>query len=100
MPATRSNWYDGVVESLTGASAATTAVAVDDVQLLDDLSAVVVQQIAQRGAAKVILTLRDDDRPNAAVHEVWLAGQCDRLDLQPLSLDQTTELLSATLGAS
>jgi DNA-binding CsgD family transcriptional regulator len=90
----------GVIESLTVASATTTVVAVDDVHLLDDLSAVVVQQLVQRGAAKAILTLRDDEPPNAAVQDVWLKGRCDRLDLQPLSLDQTTELLSATLGAA
>lgn len=87
----------GVIESLT-ASAATTVIVVDDVLLLDDLSAFVVQQIVQRGAAKVILTLRDDDPPPSAVQDIWRAGQCDRLDLQPLLLDETAELLAATLG--
>ena len=33
----------------------------------------------------------------AAVQEIWTVGQFDRLDLQPLSLDETTTLLSATL---
>src|SRR5246127_1790195 len=89
----------GVIESLTAASSdATVVVGIDDVHLLDDLSIFVVHQIVQRGAAKVILTIRDDERIAAAVQEIWTVGQFDRLDLQPLSLDETTTLLSATLA--
>ena len=88
----------GVVESLTAApSGVTVVVCVDDVNLLDDLSIFVVHQIVQRGAAKVILTIRDGEPIAAAVQEIWTVGQFDRLDLQPLSLDETTTLLSATL---
>jgi DNA-binding CsgD family transcriptional regulator len=89
----------GVIESLTAASSGTTVVVcVDDVHLLDDLSIFVVHQIVQRGAAKVILTIRDGQPIAAAVQEIWGVGQFDRLDLQPLSLDETTTLLSATLA--
>src|SRR5271166_2136838 len=89
----------GVIELLTAASsdAAVVVVGVDDVHLLDDLSIFVVHQIVQRGAAKVILTIRDGEPIAAAVQEIWTVGQFDRLDLQPLSLDETTTLLSATL---
>jgi DNA-binding CsgD family transcriptional regulator len=88
----------GVIESLTAApSGVTVVVCVDDVHLLDDLSIFVVHQIVQRGAAKVILTIRDGEPIAAAVQEIWTVGQFDRLDLQPLSLDETTTLLSATL---
>src|ERR1700722_9310311 len=88
----------GVIESLTAASSsATVVVCIDDVHLLDDLSIFVVHQIVQRGAAKVILTIRDGEPIAAAVQEIWTVGQFDRLDLQPLSLDETTTLLSATL---
>jgi len=91
----------GVIESLTSAPAGTTVVVVvDDVHRLDDLSTFVVQQIAQRGAAKLVLTVRDGDPIPTAVQEIWSGGQFDRLDLQPLSLDQTTTLLAATLGGS
>ena len=91
----------GVIESLTAAPAGTTVVVVvDDVHLLDDLSTFVVQQIVQRGAAKVVLTVRDGEPIPAAVQEIWRGGEFDRLDLQPLSLDETTALLSATLGGS
>lgn len=89
----------GVMESLNASpSGAAVVLAVDDVHLLDDLSVFVLHQIVQRGSAKVILTVRDGDRIPAAVQELWTAGQLDRLDLQPLSLDETTALLSATLA--
>jgi DNA-binding CsgD family transcriptional regulator len=88
----------GVMESLTAApSGITVVLGVDDVHLLDDLSVFVLHQIVQRSAAKVMLTVRDGDPIPAAVQEIWTVGQFDRLDLQPLSLDETTTLLSATL---
>jgi DNA-binding CsgD family transcriptional regulator len=91
----------GVIESLTAAPAGTpVVVAVDDVHLLDDLSTFVVEQIVQRGAAKVVLTVRDGEPIPAAVQEIWRGSEFERLDLAPLSLDETTALLSASLGAS
>jgi DNA-binding CsgD family transcriptional regulator len=91
----------GVIESLTVASpGATVVLCVDDVHLLDDLSIFVVHQIMQRGAAKLLLTVRDGEPIPAAVQEIWKGGRFDRLDLRPLSLDETTALLSATLGGS
>jgi hypothetical protein len=91
----------GVIEALTAAPAGTTVVVcVDDVHLLDDLSAFVVEQIMQRGAAKLVLTVRDGEPIPTAVQEIWRDGQFDRLDLQPLSLDEATTLLSATLDGS
>ena len=62
----------GVIESLTAAPSATAVVVgVDDVHLLDDLSTFVVHQIVQRGAAKVILTVRDGVPIPTAVQEIW-----------------------------
>jgi DNA-binding CsgD family transcriptional regulator len=92
----------GVIESLTAASppGTTVVVGVDDAHLLDDLSAFVVHQLVQRAAAKVILTLRDREPIPIGTQELWTAGQFDRLDLQPLPPDETTALLSASLGGS
>ena len=73
-------------------------VGVDDVHLLDDLSTFVLHQIVARRAAKLVLTVRDGEPISAGVQEIWQAGQFDRLDLQPLSHDETTMLLAATLG--
>src|SRR6201996_7732601 len=92
----------GVIDLLTAASPDTAVgvVGVDDVHLLDDLSLFVVHQIVQRGAAKVVLTVRDGEPIPAAVQEIWKGGRFGRLDLQPLSVDETSTLLSATLGGS
>ena len=91
----------GVIESLTCApNGATVVVGVDDAPLLDDLSIFVVHQIVQRGGAKVVFTVRDGEPVPAAIQEVWKEGQFDRLELQPLSRDETATLLSATLGGS
>ena len=91
----------GVIESLTAAPASTTVVVgVDDVHLLDDLSTFVVQQIVHRGAAKLVLTVRDGEPIPPAIQEIWKGGRFDRLVVQPLSPDETTALLSATLDGS
>ena len=89
----------GVIESLTAArSPAGVVVAVDDAQLLDDLSMFVLHQLVQRDAAKVIVTIRDSEPVPAALQEIWAAGRFERLDVAPLSLDETTALLGATLS--
>lgn len=90
-----------VVDSITSTSSGATAVlGVDDAHLLDDLSTFVVHQIVQRGAAKVLLVVRDEEPIPTATQEVWKAGQFDRLDLQPLSPAGMTELVTASLGGS
>jgi DNA-binding CsgD family transcriptional regulator len=89
----------GVIESLTAAPTDTPVViCVDDVHLLDDLSTFVVEQVVQRGAAKLVLTIRDREPVPAVVQEIWRGDQFDRLDLQPLSHDETAALLSSALG--
>ncbi|MFC7671778.1 LuxR C-terminal-related transcriptional regulator [Mycolicibacterium sp. GCM10028919] len=91
----------GVIASLTAASAGTTViVGVDDAHLLDDLSIFVVQQIVHRGLAKLVLTVRDAEPTPSAVQEIWRGARFDRLEVQPLSLDATAALLSATLAGA
>jgi DNA-binding CsgD family transcriptional regulator len=88
-----------VIASLTSASPGmTVVVGVDDASLLDDMSTFVVHQIIQRGAAKVVLTIRAEEPVPTATRELWDGGQFDRLDLQPLSETELTALVSATLG--
>jgi DNA-binding CsgD family transcriptional regulator len=88
-----------VIESLTAATRdKTVVVGVDDSHLLDDLSLFVLHQIVQRRAAKLVLTIREDEPIPIGIQELWKAGQFDRLDLQPLRADQTTALLAATLA--
>ncbi len=90
-----------VIESLTAApSAAPVVIGVDDPHLLDDLSMFVLQQIVQRGVAKVLLTERDDMTIPVGVEELWKLGQFERIDLATLSPEDTTALLSETLVGS
>lgn len=89
----------GVIESLVAAPAgATVVVGVDDAHLLDDLSAFVVLQIVQRNLARVILTVREGESIPAAVHEIWASGRFERLDLRPLSIEETTTLLAMAMA--
>jgi DNA-binding CsgD family transcriptional regulator len=89
----------GVIDSLTATSPGKRVViGVDDVHLLDDLSTFVVHQVVQRGAAKVVLTIRDGEPIPAATQDLWRAGQFDRLNLQPLSQGETVGLASTALG--
>ncbi len=91
----------GVIESLTAASVGTTVVVgVDDVHLLDDLSIFVVQQIVQRGTAKLVLTVRDGEPIPPAIQEIWTGGRFNYLEVQPLLPDEATTLLSAALGGA
>ncbi len=88
-----------VIESLIAASGGSQVViGVDDVSLLDDASTFVLHQIVQRRAAKLILTLRDGEPISAGTRELWKVAQFGRLDLRPLSPEETTELLLATRG--
>ncbi|WP_018601749.1 LuxR C-terminal-related transcriptional regulator [Mycobacterium sp. 155] len=89
-----------VIEALTATpDGAPVVLGVDDVHLLDELSMFVVHQLVQRGAAKVILTVRDEPSSDA-IGEILKVGQFTRLDLRPLTADETSTLLSATLGGS
>ncbi|MGX9671359.1 LuxR C-terminal-related transcriptional regulator [Mycobacterium sp. HM-7] len=88
----------GVVDSLTAApEGGQVVVGVDDAHLLDDLSVFVVHQIIQRRAAKVVLTIRDCVPVPQGLDEVRSSDALGRLDLQPLSRDETSMLLAATL---
>jgi DNA-binding CsgD family transcriptional regulator len=87
-----------VIEALSAApDGAPVVVGVDDAHLLDDLSIFVLQQMVQRGAAQLVLTARDGEVVPAAMRELWAGALFDRLDVQPLSQDETTALVSTSL---
>ncbi|MCW2690254.1 MAG: putative transcriptional regulator, partial [Mycobacterium sp.] len=91
----------GVIESLTSAPRGTPVViGVDDAHLLDDLSTFVLRQIVERRAAKVLLTIRDGEPISPGLRDIWKDGPIDRIDLKPLSRDETTTLVTTTLGGS
>ncbi|WP_124711985.1 helix-turn-helix transcriptional regulator [Mycolicibacterium nivoides] len=88
-----------VIDGLTAVSnGRPVLVCVDDAHLLDGLSGFVLQQIVQRGAAKLLLTVRTGSPVPAEVLTACDRGRFERLDLQPLSRDESTQLLTAALG--
>lgn len=75
-------------------------IGVDDAHLLDGLSAHVVHQLAQSRAARLVLTLRTGGTEPDAVTALFKDGVLARLDLEPLSLRDTTDLIETTIGGS
>ena len=89
----------GVIEALTASPAPTRVViGVDDAHLLDDLSVFVVQQIAQRSAAKLVFTVRDGERIPQGLLQVWTGAGFDTMNLQSLARDEIATLVSGVLG--
>ncbi|MEE6167406.1 MULTISPECIES: LuxR C-terminal-related transcriptional regulator [unclassified Mycolicibacterium] len=69
----------------------------DDGHLFDDVSAFVVQQLAIRRRAAVLLTMRTGDTPPDALTSLWKDRHLLRLDLQSLSQRECNDLLAAAL---
>ncbi|MGW5153121.1 LuxR C-terminal-related transcriptional regulator [Rhodococcus koreensis] len=89
----------GVINHLTTAPNGTKAVVgVDDAHLLDDQSAFVVHQLAQRRLAPIVVTLRSGEPTPDAITALWKDEHLQRIELQPLSENETTELVTAVLG--
>ena len=71
---------------------------VDDAHLLDDASAVLVHQLALRGLAVVLATVRTGEPAPDSVVALWKDGLARRLDLPALAAEATAELLGHALG--
>lgn len=89
---------DGLIGDRRGEKARQVVVGVDDAHLLDDLSAFTVHQLVTRQLATVILTIRTGESPPDAITAIWKDRHLERLELQPLSLAETTELVEHILG--
>ncbi|HEX6401753.1 MAG TPA: LuxR C-terminal-related transcriptional regulator [Pseudonocardiaceae bacterium] len=83
---------------LAGAGRPGVIVGVDDAHLLDELSAVLVHQLVISRSAGVVLTLRSGESAPDAVTGLWKNGHLIRVELQPLSEDDTALLVEARLG--
>jgi DNA-binding NarL/FixJ family response regulator len=71
------------------------ALFVDDAHLLDAASAMLVQQLAAAREATVIATLRTGELVPDALVALWKDHGCEYLELQPLSLEETGELIES-----
>lgn len=88
-----------VVNALTGdGSGDRVLLVIDDAHLLDEQSALALHQIVRHSHADVLLTMRSGEPAPDAVTGLWKDQLIARLDLQPLSQEETTDLLTRTLG--
>jgi predicted ATPase len=71
---------------------------VDDAHLLDDASAALVHQVALRGLAVVVATVRTGEPAPDSVVALWKDGLARRLNLAALAPEATAELLGRALG--
>jgi DNA-binding CsgD family transcriptional regulator len=72
--------------------------AVDDIHLLDALSAALVHHVATARLATVLLTLRSGEVAPDAVARLHRDGIVSRLELQPISRNEFDELVDGALG--
>ncbi|HKP44147.1 helix-turn-helix transcriptional regulator [Mycobacterium sp.] len=86
-----------LVELAAGSGGAPLLVVVDDAHLLDDLSALVVHQLVLQDMASVIVTIRTGEPAPDAVTALWKDGLLRRLELQPLSRNESDHLLTTVL---
>jgi DNA-binding CsgD family transcriptional regulator/tetratricopeptide (TPR) repeat protein len=72
-------------------------IGVDDAHFLDPLSAHVVHQLAQSGENRLVVTLRSGADAPDAVTALWKDALLGRLDLEPLSIQATRDLIETDL---
>jgi DNA-binding CsgD family transcriptional regulator len=70
---------------------------VDDAQLLDPLSALLIHQVAANGATPLLVTIRSGVPVPDAVTALWKEHLLFRLDVEAFTRTQTEELVSAVL---
>jgi DNA-binding CsgD family transcriptional regulator/tetratricopeptide (TPR) repeat protein len=73
---------------------------IDDAHLLDDLTAVLVHDLAQGEGASVVATVRTGEVPPDPVTSLWKDGLCDRFEVQALSELDVGVLLDQALAGS
>lgn len=71
---------------------------VDDAHLLDAASAALVHHLVARGRTRVIATLRTETPAPDAVRALWKDDLLPRMELAPLTLEETGRVLERALG--
>ncbi len=72
-------------------------IVVDDAQLLDDLTATLVLQLATAGPGQVLVTLQTPADPPDPITAIWRDRAAERLDLEPLSQSASAQLVESAL---
>jgi DNA-binding CsgD family transcriptional regulator/tetratricopeptide (TPR) repeat protein len=90
--------FDAIVRAIAHHSAqGRPVVGVDDAHLLDDASATLVHLLVTAGAARVVVTVRSGEPTPDPVVALWKDEHAVRIEVQPLSRLEVSELLTATL---
>jgi DNA-binding CsgD family transcriptional regulator len=87
-----------VIDTLVGETNGDAVLGVDDAHLLDDLSAFTVHQLVTRRLAAVIMTVRSGETPPAPIAAILAERHLEQIELQPLSLDEITNLVEHVLA--
>ncbi|MCA5923714.1 LuxR C-terminal-related transcriptional regulator [Curtobacterium oceanosedimentum] len=72
---------------------------VDDADHLDAVSARYVAWLVRRQGARLVLTCRDFTALKEPLRALWQDDLLERIDLQPLTLHETTSLVTEALGS-
>ncbi len=75
-----------------------TVLIVDDAHLLDELSAMLVHQLALDGSVPMVVNVRAGEAVPDAITSLWKDRYLQRLDLGPFSKDQCVGLIEKALG--
>jgi hypothetical protein len=90
--------FDTIVRAIEHHSAqGRPVVGVDDAHLLDDASATLVHLLVTAGAARVVVTVRSGEPTPDPVVALWKDELALRIEVQPLSRLEVSDLLGATL---
>ena len=73
---------------------------VDDAQLLDELSALVVHHLVLSDVVPVLATVRSGSDAPSSIEVLWRDGHVERVDLLPLGEGESATLAGALLGVT
>lgn len=82
----------------TAVSGRRTLLAVDDLQWLDEVSAAVINRLAEAGDVAIVGTMRSRTPAPQAVTDLWRADRVERIELDPWTRTEVEEVLAAALG--
>lgn len=85
---------------LEGAGNRGLVVYIDDVDLLDDTSAMLVHQLVTARSVRVIATMRTGALPSTEIADLWRRGSVERFDLGPFDEATTCELVGHVIGGT
>ncbi|MEV6332945.1 LuxR C-terminal-related transcriptional regulator [Streptomyces sp. NPDC051909] len=92
--------FTGVARGLQSADRRQRMLWIDDIQLLDSVSAVLLRQLVDSGVIRMIGTMRSGEPLSDPVRLLIDGDAVRRFDLPTLNQEQTNELLQAALGGA